>query len=240
MPASAKKRITPRPPLALAAEVVETCRRMNAMGLNQGRSGNISLRIDENRFLLTPSGMAYDTLDPKELAVMDFSGRWWGPRRPSVEWRFHRDILAARPEANVVLHTHSVFATAFACQRQDMPAFHYMIAVAGGDSIRCADYATFGTQDLSDNALKALEGRKACLLANHGMICLGVSLEKALGLAVEVATLAAMYARTKVFGEPVVLEAREMKKVAELFKGYGEANGEGDGELVQVGAAWEG
>ena len=223
--------------LGLAAEIIETCRRMNALGINQGTSGNVSARLDGGHFLLTPSGVPYDVMQPADVPVMDFEGRWWGKRRPSTEWRFHRDILAARPEAAVVLHVHSVFATAIACHRLEIPPFHYMVAVAGGDTIRCADYATFGTQDLSDHVLKALEGRRACLLANHGLICLGATLEKALGLAVEVELLAAMYIRTRELGDPVILDKAEMSRVLKLFPSYG-TNAFPDEELKQAVEAW--
>lgn len=226
--------VASRARLDLAAEIIETCRRMNALGINQGTSGNISLRLDAGLFLMTPSGMPYDSMRPQDLPVMDMDGRWWGKRRPSVEWRFHRDILRARPEAAVVLHTHSVFSTAMACLRLDIPAFHYMVAVAGGDSIRCADYATFGTQDLSDNALKALKGRRACLLANHGVIALGQTLAKTLALTVEVETLAAMYCRARQLGEPVILKKTEMARVLERFPSYGKADFP-DADLVHAG-----
>jgi L-fuculose-phosphate aldolase len=231
-PASAPRTASSR--LALAADVIDACRHMNALGLNQGTSGNISLRLPDGRFLMTPSGIPYDVMRPEDVPVMDMDGRWHGRRRPSVEWRFHRDILQARPEAAVVLHTHSTFSTAMACLRLDIPAFHYMVAVAGGDSIRCADYATFGTQELSDNALSALEGRRACLLANHGVISLGVSLEKALALTVEVETLAAMYCRARQLGDPVILDQQEMARVLERFPSYGKADFR-DADLVHAG-----
>jgi L-fuculose-phosphate aldolase len=231
MPAS------PRPRLELAADIIATCRRMNALGINQGTSGNISLRLDAGHFLVTPSGVPYDTMAPEDLPVMDYAGRWFGPHRPSTEWRFHRDILTARPESNVVLHTHSVFSTALACLHLGIPAFHYMVAVAGGDTIRCAPYATFGTQALSDNALAALTGRRACLLANHGLICLGATLDKALGLAVEVETLAAMYVRVRQLGEPTLLDTAEMARVLKVFPSYGTPEFP-DADLVQAGKAW--
>ena len=224
--------------LDLAAEEVETCRRMNAMGLNQGPSGNVSLRLDATHFLITPSGIPYDIMRPEDVPVMDMSGHWFGKRRPSTEWRFHRDILKSRPEANIVLHTHSMFSTTLACLRRGIPPFHYMIAVAGGDTIRCASYATFGTQALSDNVIKALEGRRACLLANHGLICLGANLEKTLGLAVEVETLAGMYCRARQHGIPRLLDKREMSRILELFRTYGTAEFP-DAELVQAGEDWQ-
>lgn len=242
MPPSASQpsfNLPTRSRLDLAAEVVETCRKMNAMGLNQGPSGNVSMRLDERHFLITPSGLAYDAMRPEDVPVMDMAGQWFGRRRPSTEWRFHRDVLKSRVETNVVLHTHSMFSTTLACLRRGIPPFHYMIAVAGGDTIRCASYATFGTQALSDNVLKALEGRKACLLANHGLICVGVTLEKALGLAVEVETLAGMYCRARQHGIPRLLDHREMTRIIELFRTYGTPEFP-DAELKQAGDEWPG
>lgn len=210
----------------LRRTIVETCRQMNALGLNQGRAGNLSARVPEG-LLVTPSGMAYDLMTPDDVVFMKMDGGVpEGQRKPSSEWRFHRDILAARAEVGAVLHSHAMFATTLACLRWDIPAFHYMVAVAGGDSIRCAPYATFGTQALSDHALDALAGRRACLLANHGMIALGASVRDALDLAVEVETLAAQYCRALQLGEPHILPAEEMATVLEKFKGYGRADGE--------------
>lgn len=219
---------------ALRRALIETCRRMNALGINQGTSGNASVRLDAERFLITPSGTPYDTMRPAQIPTMTLTGRWFGTRRPSSEWRFHRDILAARPEAGAVIHTHGPLATTLAVLRRDIPAFHYMVAVAGGDSIRCAPYATFGTQALSDLALAALEGRRACLLANHGLIVLGATLEKALALAVEVEALAGMYLRACVIGEPARLSAAQMAEALDLFRTYGTPDFP-DSELVHAG-----
>jgi L-fuculose-phosphate aldolase len=166
--------------------------------------------------------MDYDALVPADIVAMRFDGSHEGRRLPSSEWRFHRDILAARPEAGAVVHTHAMFSTSLACLGRDIPAFHYMVAVAGGDSIRCAPYATFGTAELSEHAMRALDGRKACLLANHGMIAIGASLEAALKLAVEVETLAAMYWRALQLGEPRLLDAAEMRRVLAKFATYGQ------------------
>jgi L-fuculose-phosphate aldolase len=206
---------------ALRQQIIATARRMNALGINQGKSGNLSHRIPEG-FLVTPTGMAYETLKPADIVAMGFDGSHRGTRLPSSEWRFHRDILAARPETNAVIHTHAMFATTLACLGREIPAFHYMVAVAGGDSIRCGPYATFGTEALSRHALAALEGRKACLLANHGMIALGATLDAALALAVEVETLAAMYWRALQVGEPHILDGAEMARVLEKFRTYGQ------------------
>src|SRR5437870_1416861 len=146
----------------LRVDLIATARRMNALGINQGKSGNLSQRI-AGGFLVTPSGVDYEELEPEQIVPMRFDGTHSGEWRPSSEWRFHRDILAARPEIDAVLHAHPVSATALACLNREIPAFHYMIAVAGGDSIRCAPYATFGTEELSRHAVAALDGRKACL-----------------------------------------------------------------------------
>jgi L-fuculose-phosphate aldolase len=205
---------------ALRRAMIATARRMNALGLNQGTSGNLSQRVPEG-FLVTPTGMDYDALAPDDIVLMDREGRREGRRLPSSEWRFHRDILAGRPEVGAVLHAHSMFATTLACLHRPIPAFHYMVAVAGGDDIRCAPYATFGTEALSRHAVAALEGRSACLLANHGMIALGADLAGALKLAVEVETLAAMYWRASLAGPPHLLDAAEMARIVEKFRDYG-------------------
>ncbi len=206
---------------ALREAMIATARRMNATGLNQGTSGNLSLRV-EGGFLVTPTGMDYEALEPEDIVFMRMDGSHEGRRRPSSEWRFHRDILAARPEVGAVLHAHAMFCTTLACLHRGIPAFHYMVAVAGGVDIRCAPYATFGTEELSRHAVAALEGRKACLLANHGLIAVGTSLADALKRAVEVETLAAMYWRALQVGEPVLLSEAEMAVVLEKFKTYGQ------------------
>jgi L-fuculose-phosphate aldolase len=201
--------------------MVEACRSMNALGINQGKSGNIGVRV-AGGLLVTPSGMAYDAMTPADIVFMREDGTVpKSQRAPSSEWRFHRDIFVTRPEAGAVVHTHAMFATTLACLRMDIPAFHYMVAMAGGDSIRCAPYATFGTQKLSDHALKALESRKACLLANHGMIATGETLPDALALAVEVETLAAQYWRVLQVGKPKILPKAEMRRVLKKFETYG-------------------
>lgn len=212
----------------LRRDLIETARRMNALGINQGTSGNLGVRAGAG-LLVTPSGVGYDEMTPADLIEMDFDGAWRCAaegRRPSSEWRFHRDILRARPDVNAVVHAHSTHATALACLRRDIPAFHYMVAVGGGSSIRCAAYATFGTEALSQAALAALDGRRACLLANHGMIACGRDLAAALALAVEVETLAAQYCQALQVGTPKLLSAAEMKRVlAKFAAGYGYASG---------------
>lgn len=193
---------------------------MNALGINQGTSGNISARVDDG-FLITPSGIPYEEMEPDQVVLMDMEGGYYGEFLPSSEWRMHYDIFRNRPDAGAIVHTHAVFATAISCLRQGIPAFHYMIGVGGGTDIRCADYATFGTQALSDRMLKALDGRTACLLANHGMMCLGRDLKKAMWLAVEVETLAKQYWYAARMGEPVILNDAEMTDILARFKTYG-------------------
>lgn len=214
----------------LRRDLIETARKMNALGINQGRSGNLSARIRKG-LLITPSGVAYEALQPADIVEMAGDGRWACARpgrTPSSEWRFHRDILEARPEFGAVLHCHSLNATALSCLRREIPAFHYMVAVAGGESVRCAPYATFGSEALSRYALKALEGRKACLLANHGMIAAGEDLAGALALAVEVETLAAQYCQALQVGTPKILSKAEMRRVLAKFEvRYGAASAPG-------------
>ncbi len=208
-------------PQRLRRQICETARELEALGLNRGASGNIGVRFGAG-FLVTPSGLAPAEMAPSDIVAMDFAGHPQGRLRPSSEWRFHRDILAARPEIEVVIHTHSTFATTLACLGREVPAFHYMIAAAGGDSIRCAPYATFGSQALSDRALEALEGRSACLLGNHGMIALGRTLPQTLALAVEVESLCEQYWRALQIGPPNLLSDAEMDVVLEKFKSYGQ------------------
>lgn len=199
--------------------------KLSELGLNRGTSGNASLRtVNEDGhpgFLITPSGMAVEDMRADDMVWMDFSGDFIGERKPSSEWRFHLDILQNRPEVNAVVHTHSMFATTLSTLRKGIPAFHYMVAVAGGEDIRCAPYALFGSQTLSDHALAALSNRQACLLANHGMIAIGETLEKALAIALEVETLAQQYLHALHVGEPHLLSHEEMREVIDRFKGYG-------------------
>lgn len=200
--------------------------KLAALGLNKGTSGNCSVRSGDG-FLVTPSGMSVEDMTPVSMVQMSFDGSFElqvesNAKKPSSEWRFHRDILASRPEINVVIHTHSMFATTLACLHKDIPPFHYMIAVVGGDTIRCAPYALFGSQALSDNALNALQDRKACLLANHGMIALGRDLEDALAVTVEVENLCQQYWQIlQLNPNPPLLSEAEMREVFQQFKGYG-------------------
>lgn len=198
-------------------------RRLAELGLNRGTSGNLSVRYGSG-LLITPSGVPAEAMAEDGMVIMNFAGETLDSGVPSSEWRFHRDILASRPDANAVVHVHSNFATTLACMRRDIPSFHYMIAVAGGDSIRCAPYALFGSQELSDTALHALEGRRACLLAHHGMIALGRDLDDALALAIEVEALCEQYWRVLQMGEPILLSTEQMAAVIERFKDYGRRN----------------
>ena len=210
----------------LGEEVLATARQMNACGINRGAAGNVSARVPGRKleFVITPTGMAYADCTVADMVRVGRGGEWLDPesRLPSSEWRFHHDIYVARPEAGAVVHTHSPFATALACQELGVPAFHYMIARFGGDSVRCADYATFGTQDLSDHVLLALEGRCACLMAHHGMVVFGKDLRQALDLAVELETLCEQFWRVIQLGEPKLLPDDEMQRVLALFAGYGQ------------------
>ncbi len=209
---------------AIRQAMIDLCRRMNTSGLNQGTSGNLSHRR-KDRLLVTPSGVPYESMVPEDLVVLHDDGTWEGRHRPSSEWRFHRDILQARPDVDVVLHNHATYATALACHERGIPPFHYMTAVAGGRDIRVASYACFGTQELSDAVLAALDGRYACLMAHHGLIAAAKTLDKALGLAVEVEALAKMYMHALAIGEPPHLSEQEMDRVIERMRrmSYGEA-----------------
>ena len=205
----------------LRAALAETARQTARQGLNQGASGNVSVRLRDG-FLITPSGLPNDTLEPAQMVFVDMEGQASGNLKPSSEWRIHRDIYRARPEVAAVVHAHSPHAVSLSCLRRDIPAFHYMVAAAGGKDIRCAGYATFGTQALSDGVLAALQDRRACLMANHGMVAVGASLDTALALAVEVEELCAQYWRAKLMGEPVLLSDAEMDAVLERFRHYGQ------------------
>jgi L-fuculose-phosphate aldolase len=213
--------------LALRREMVDICRQMNSSGINQGTAGNLSVRHGSG-FLITPSSLPYDIMQPEDLVEMDFDGTYEG-RRPSSEWRFHRDILRERTDINAVLHCHSIYATTLACHHKTIPSFHYMTGVAGGTTIRCAKYATFGTQELSNNALEALMDRKACLLGQHGQISVGETLE--------VETLSRIYVQALTLGDPPVLPDDEMARVIEQMRrmSYGLApDAEGTNDVARL------
>jgi L-fuculose-phosphate aldolase len=206
----------------LREAIIEKCRFMNASGLNQGTSGNISARHGEV-MLITPSATPYDILEPEMIARMPIDGdygSWSGPLKPSVEWRFHLDIMRQRSDIGGIVHAHSTFATVLSIARRDIPACHYMIAAFGGNSVRCAEYARYGTAELSRNALKAMKDRQACLLANHGMIAAGPNLERAMWLAVELETLARQYFYALQTGDMVLLSEEEIDGVRKSFAGY--------------------
>jgi L-fuculose-phosphate aldolase len=200
--------------------IIDACRRMNALGINQGTSGNISVRHGEG-LLITPTGMPYDAMTPEQIVFMDMNGAFAKGARPSSEWRFHLDILRARPEVDAVVHAHPTYCTILAIMGLEIPAIHYMVAAAGGADVRCAPYATYGTPELSAHAVTALEGRLACLLAHHGMIAIGPSLAKALWLAVEVETLARQYHGCLQIGKPPLLSSDEIERVRVKMAGYG-------------------
>ena len=204
----------------LRQQVADTARLSVERGLNQGSSGNVSMRCGAG-MLITPSGLATDALGPNDIVYVPFEGEAEGDLPPSSEWRFHRDIYLNRPEANAVVHAHSPFAVSLACLRRGIPPFHYMVALAGGKDIHCAEYATFGTQALSDHILEALKERKACLMANHGLVAFGESAERALYIALEVEVLCEQYWRASLLGAPVLLTDAEMADALERFKSYG-------------------
>jgi L-fuculose-phosphate aldolase len=210
--------------LALRAAIIATAIQMNDRRINSGKSGNVSART-ETGFLITPTGLPYESMRAEDIVAVTLGGVATGPRLPSSEWRFHRDIYVDRLDAGAIVHAHSPFATTLACLGRGIPAFHYMVAMAGGKDIRCAPYATFGTQELSDRALVALSGRRACLLANHGMIAMDASLETALALAVEVEALAEQYWRALQIGAPNLLSDAEMDIVLDKFRSYGKQAG---------------
>ena len=207
------------------ASLLHTLREMGAARLNVGTSVNDSQRLEGGRMLISPSGIPAERCRPQDMVEVDSDGAYAGPLAPSSEWKLHHDIYAAFPAAGAVLHAHSPFATALACQRIEIPPFHYMIARFGGTTVRCARYATFGTQALSDATVAALQDRNACLLANHGMVVYGRDLGHALALAIEFETLCAQYWRTLQLGDPVLLSDAEMAEVIERFKWYGKPRG---------------
>ena len=204
---------------SLRVQLLDVSQRLLDQGLNRGTSGNAAVRCGDG-ILITPSAMAVADMTSADMVRMDLNGNVLCGGKPTSEWRFHRDILASRPDVNAVIHTHSAFATTLACLRKDIPAVHYMIAAAGGNMIRCTPYALFGEQTLSDYVVSALEDRKACLLANHGMIALGSDLADALMVAIEVEFLCELYWRTLQAGEPHILTPQQMHDVQEKFVDY--------------------
>jgi L-fuculose-phosphate aldolase len=209
--------------LKLRESIINACRSMNGLGINQGTSGNISARHGK-LMLITPSGVPYEELKAKDIVttlVSGKGGKWNGALAPSSEWRFHLRILQDRPEVGSVVHTHSTYATTLAICNKPIPAIHYMVAAAGGPDIRVAPYATYGTEELSDLAMKALEGRTCCLLRNHGVIATGSDVRRALWLAVEIETLARQYYLSLALDNVQILPDAEITRVIEKFKNYG-------------------
>src|SRR6201986_3523014 len=207
----------------LREAIIGQCRWMNACGLNQGTSGNISVRY-QDQMLITPSATPYEAMEPEMIAAMPLEGEygsWTGPLKPSTEWRFHLDIMKARPDVGGIVHTHSTYATVLAIARKEIPACHYMIAAFGGTDVRCAGYARYGTKELLDFALQALEARNGFLLANHGMIALGANLDKAMWLAVELETIAKQYYLSLALGNSVILSDEQIADTAKGFATYG-------------------
>lgn len=202
--------------------IIDACCEMSAVGINQGTSGNISVRCDDG-ILLTPSSVPYDTMQPDDIVHMTWDGNWTAPegRVPSTEWRFHLDILKAKPEANAVVHAHPIACAIIAIMNRSIPAIHYMIAAAGGNDIPCAPYAQYGTAELSEAALVALRHRRACLLAHHGLIAIGPNLRKAMWLAVEVEVLAKQYHGCLQLGTPPLLPDAEIDSILKRWGQYG-------------------
>lgn len=206
---------------ALRQAMVQASLELVAQGLNRGTSGNVGVRCGE-RIIVTPSGVPARELSAQAMVTLTRDGDVIGAGRPSSEWRIHRDILVSRPDLHAIVHVHSPFATTLACLGLEIPPFHYMIASAGGATIRCAPYALFGTQELSDHALAALQDRRACLLAHHGMIAAGRDLAHALEVCVEVESLCEQYWRARQISEPRHLSQAQMAEVMEKFKTYGQ------------------
>ena len=203
--------------------LIETALQLQKIGLNHGATGNCSCR-DGDTYLITPSGVETQNLSEDKIVRMDFEGNVVDSisnLKPSSEWRFHQDIMSKRQEVRAVVHTHSIFASTVSLFGNELPPFHYMIAVAGGSSVRCAPYAMFGTQELSDNIIDALTGRKACLIANHGLVSIGANLAEALQIAEEIEHLCQLYIEAKNLGEPNLLNQKQMLEVIERFQTYG-------------------
>ena len=208
-------------------KIIEFSLKLNTTNLSPLRSGNISIRInedDEDGYLITPSGKKYENLKPEDIVFMPFNKKNESldekDKNPSSEWRFHHDIYKNKKEAKAIVHAHSPNATAISSHGKPVPPFHYMVALAGGEDIKCANYATFGTKELSNNVIKALENRKACLMSNHGQVAFGNNLEEAFELALEIENICHQYVIALKIGDPKILSFKEMKKVLEKAKNY--------------------
>jgi L-fuculose-phosphate aldolase len=219
----------------LRAAIVQTCLRLVELGVNQGTSGNVSVRAGQ-RFLITPSGVPYDEMRPDQIAVMEADGSYWGDFKPTTEWRIHREIMGARPDVAVVIHTHSMFSTTVACLRREIPALHYYVAIGGGPTIRCAEYATYGTQELADNVRTAMHERDACLMANHGLLVVGPTLDQTLRRTFDIEMLARQYVYTLQAGAPCILPDDEIERVRRKMRTYGTQEADDPGLIRRAGA----
>ena len=203
-----------------AEQIIKYANMLNSEKLSTLRSGNVSLRY-KNGFLITPSGVKYSLLKLDDIVFVSLDGKFDETKnKPSSEWRFHKDIYSSKNEANAIVHAHSTHATAVSAHNKDVPAFHYMVALAGGNDLKCAKYATFGTQELSDNIINALKNRKACLMSNHGQVAFGDNLEQAFELAQEVENICHQYINAIKIGEPKILSSSEMDVILEKVKNY--------------------
>lgn len=200
--------------------IIDHCLKMNSSGLNQGTSGNISIRHDEG-LLISPTARPYEGLTPADITYLEMDGTAHGPWKPSSEWRFHRDILQSRPNTNAVIHAQPTFCTTLAIMGRGIPAIHYMVAIFGGTDIRCAPYAIYGSEELSKLAVEAMDGRNACLLGHHGMIAAGSNIEQTFWLSEELETLARQYHGCLQIGEPPLLSDQQIQDVIEKLSGYG-------------------
>ena len=210
-------------------EVIKFALKLNSTNLSPLRSGNVSIKAREDNvdgFYITPSGKKYENLKPEDVVFLSLTEKkdfhqWFNSgKKPSSEWRFHQDIYLNKREARAIVHAHSPHATAVSSHRKPIPAFHYMVALAGGNDIKCADYATFGTSELSKNIVKSLENRKACLMSNHGQVAFGQNLKQAFELAEEVENICQQYIIALKLGQPKILSSAEMQKILDKVKNY--------------------
>lgn len=204
-------------------QVVEYCMKCMNAGLTNGTSGNISIfNRDKGLIAISPTGVEYDKMTAEEVSVVDLKGKLLEGKKPSSELEMHSLFYRNRTDINAVIHAHTIYCTTVACLRQDLPAVDYMLAIAGGNNVRCAEYATYGTDELANNCFKSMEGRKAVLLANHGLTTGAIDIKNALNIAIQVEYCAELYVRAKSIGEPVILPDEEMEGMLEKFKSYGQ------------------
>jgi L-fuculose-phosphate aldolase len=201
---------------------VNAIHKLDRLGMNRGSTGNLSLREGPG-MLITPTGMGADDLQPQDMVWLGFDGSQRGHWQPSSEWHFHQAIYQARPDLHAIVHTHSTYATALACLHRELPSFHYMVAVAGGDNVPLVPYHLFGTEALSNTVAHAMQNREACLMANHGLVAAGTTLAKAMKVVQEIESLCQVYLQALAVGEPVLLSKAEMAEVIERFRSYGKA-----------------